>query len=147
AGVNAEDGAPRPGRTSPRELLYKFLPFLNGSGETYRTFMSYQGYVVMVVLALAGSVLIGNDIRFGSLPFYLSKPLGLWHYLFGKALAVGVFINLMTTVPALILFVEFTVLYPPAGDTVVQMWGNWAEKQLPLFWGVLGYGAVLSSTL
>ena len=31
--------------------------------------------MVMIVLALAGSVLIGNDFRFGSLPFYLSKPL------------------------------------------------------------------------
>jgi ABC-type transport system involved in multi-copper enzyme maturation permease subunit len=147
AGVQADEGAPRSGRTNPRELLYRFLPFLNGSGETYRTFMSYQGYVVMVVLAMAGSVLIGNDLRFGSLPYYLSKPLGRRHYLFGKALAVVVFINLMTTLPALILFGEFTLLYPPAGDTLVEMWHNWAEKQLPLLWGVLGYGAVLSVSL
>ena len=43
----------------------------------------------MIVLALAGSVLVGNDFRFGSLPFYLSKPLGRWHYVLGKCLAVG----------------------------------------------------------
>ena len=51
----------------------------------------------MIVLALAGAVLVGNDFRFGSLPFYLSKPLGRWHYVLGKCLAVAVFVNLMTT--------------------------------------------------
>ena len=63
--------------------------------------------MVMIVLALAGSVLIGNDFTFGSLPFYLSKPLVARHYLLGKGLAVAVFINLMTTLPALVLFVEY----------------------------------------
>ncbi len=98
--------------------------------------MNRQGYVVMVVPALAGSVLIGNDIRFGSLPYYLSKPLDRRHYLLGKALAVGVFINMMTTLPALALFVEFVLLYPD----------QWFDK-LPLVPGILGYGAVLTVSL
>ena len=58
----------------------------------------------MIVLALAGAVLVGNDFRWGGLPFYLSKPLTRWHYLLGKCLAVAVFVNLMTTVPALVLY-------------------------------------------
>jgi ABC-2 type transport system permease protein len=136
ADVQPQEGPPRPGQTRPRELIYRFLKFLDGSGETYRTYMNRQGYVVMVVLALAGSVLIGNDIRFGSLPYYLSKPLGRRHYLLGKALAVGVFINMMTTLPALALFVEFVLLYPD----------QWLDK-LPLVPGILGYGAVLTVSL
>src|SRR5262245_20500106 len=43
---------------------------LRGSGEIYRNFFWYQGNMVMIVLALAGSVLVGNDIRHRSLPFY-----------------------------------------------------------------------------
>ena len=72
--------------------------------------MEFQGYMVMIVLALAGSILVGNDLRFGSLPFYLSKPLSRRHYLLGKAVAVGVFINLMTTLPALMLFIQYGLL-------------------------------------
>src|SRR5437868_4137364 len=83
---------------------------LNGSAETYRNFFWYQGYMVNIVLALAGSILVGNDFHFGSLPFYLAKPLGRWQYLIGKCLAVGVFINLMTTVPALVLYVQYGLL-------------------------------------
>src|SRR5262249_41063341 len=46
---------------------------LNGSGFTFRNLISFEGYIVMIVLALAGSIIMGNDFRFGSLPFYLSK--------------------------------------------------------------------------
>ncbi len=68
--------------------------------------------MVMIVLALAGSVLIGNDFRYGSLRVaYLSKPLSRRHYLLGKGLAVAVFINLLTTLPALALFVEYGLIY------------------------------------
>src|SRR5437660_2636491 len=83
---------------------------LNGSGETYANYFWYQGYMVMIILALAGSILMGNDIHYGSLPFYMSKPLSRWHYLLGKCLAVGVFVNLMTTIPALVLFVQWGLL-------------------------------------
>jgi hypothetical protein len=76
-------------------------------------------------------------VRFGSLPFYLSKPLGRGHYLLGKGLALAVFINMMTTLPALVLYVEFALL-----------------SERPYFWdklylvgGILGYGAVLTVCL
>jgi hypothetical protein len=91
----------------------------------------------MIVLALAGAVLIGNDLRFGTLPFYLSKPMSRWHYLLGKALAVAVFINLMTTAPAMALFVQYGLL---------ESWDYFVESRR-LFFGILGYGAVLSVCL
>src|SRR5262249_34432466 len=118
------------------DLLKKGL-HLDGSGFTFRSFIWFEGQIVMIVLALAGAVLVGNDFRFGSLPFYLSKPLNRWHYLAGKFLAVGIFINLMTTVPSILLFLEYGMI-----DT----WDYYYD-QAPLLLGVLGYGAVLTVTL
>jgi len=135
--AEAASSEARPGQTNPRELIHQVVKFLDGSGETYRTFINYQGYIVMIVLALAGAVLIGNDLRYGSLPYYLSKPLSSWHYLLGKCLAVAVFINLMTTVPAVLLFVEYGTLY--RWD---YFWDNY-----PLLLGILGYGSVLTVSL
>jgi ABC-2 type transport system permease protein len=125
------------GRGGLRRLIHRFLSFLDGSGETYLTFIRYQGYIVMIVLTLAGSLLLGNDLRFGSLPYYLSKPLSRWHYLVGKGLAVAVFINLMTTVPAIVLWIEFGMLYS------VQYY----TRELLLLLGVLGYGLMLTLVL
>jgi ABC-type transport system involved in multi-copper enzyme maturation permease subunit len=123
----------------PQQLIQILRDFLklNGSAETYRNFFWYQGYMVMVVLALTGSILVGNDFHFGTLPFYLSKPLGRWHYLVGKCLAVGVFINLMTTLPALILFVQYGLL---------ESWGYFVDAWR-LMLGILGYGLLLTVCL
>jgi ABC-type transport system involved in multi-copper enzyme maturation permease subunit len=107
---------------------------LNGSAETYRNFFWYQGYMVMVLLAMAGAILVGNDFHHGSLPFYLSKPLTPWHYLLGKCLAVAVFVNLMTTVPAVVLFVQYRTLYS---------WGA-LDAEAQRLAGILGYGLVLT---
>ena len=105
---------------------------LDGSGESYRIYFAYQGYMVMIILALAGSILIGNDLRFGSLPFYLSKPLSRWHYLVGKALAVAVFVNMMTTLPAVVLFVQYGLLEDRE---------NYFVNNGYLLAGILAYGA------
>jgi len=83
---------------------------LSGDVETFRNFFVLQGYYVMVVLALAGSLIIGNDYRYGSLAFYLSKPMGHWHYLLGKIFAVVIFTMLMTLMPALVLYIECSML-------------------------------------
>jgi ABC-2 type transport system permease protein len=127
------------GRANPKDLIriMKELLKLNGSAETYRNFIGYQGYIVMIILALAGAVLIGNDLRFGTLPFYLSKPLSRWHYLLGKALAIAVFINLMTTIPAEILFIQYGLL---------DSWDYFSDNSR-LFFGILGYGLIQTVSL
>jgi ABC-type transport system involved in multi-copper enzyme maturation permease subunit len=124
-------------RVDPAQLLGYFQTQLkiNGSGETYRNVIWYEGFVVMIVLALAGSVLVGNDFRFGSLPFYLSKPLGRWHYVLGKCLAVAVFVNLLTTVLALLLWLEYGFL-----DT---SWDYLLTSGRTVL-GIIGYGMVLT---
>src|SRR5262249_47674809 len=119
--------------------LFRFLRHqlkLTGNGETYRNFFWYQSYIILVILALAGSMLVGNDIRHGSLSFYLSKPIGRWHYLLGKCLAAAVFVNMVTTLPALVLFAEFGVL---------DGW-DYVLESAHLCFGIVGYGLVLTVT-
>lgn len=110
---------------------------LDGSGYTYRNFIWFEGYIAMIVLALAGSVIVGNDFHHGSIPFYLSKPINRWHYLIGKWLAVGVFINLMTTLPAVLLYLQYGL---------IDSW-HYYHEQFGLFLGIVGYGAVLTISL
>jgi ABC-type transport system involved in multi-copper enzyme maturation permease subunit len=131
-------------RTDPKRLIDLLRDFLqlNGSPETYRNFFWYQGYMVLILLALAGSVLVGNDFHFGSLPFYLAKPVSRWHYLLGKCLAVAVFVNLMTTVPALILFFQYGLLDP----TAEHSWSYFVRERW-LLGGIVGYGLLLALCL
>ncbi|QEL13369.1 ABC transporter permease subunit [Limnoglobus roseus] len=120
--------------------LTKFLDRLNlnGSAHTFANFIWFQGYIVMIVLALAGAVLVGNDFAHGSLPFYLSKPIGRRHYLLGKFLAIGLFLNLVTTVPAFALYLQAGLLYD---------WQSYYFDHLRELLGIVGYGAALTLTL
>jgi ABC-type transport system involved in multi-copper enzyme maturation permease subunit len=111
---------------------------LNGTDHTFGNFIWYQGYVLVIVLALAGSVLVGNDFAHGSLPFYLSKPIGRWHYVLGKCLAVGALINLLTMLPAVALWVEAGLLYD---------WQSYYFDNLGLLAGIIGYGLTLTVVL
>src|SRR3954454_3641471 len=93
--------------------LTKFLHKLNldGSAHTFGTFVWFQGYDLVILLALAGSVLVGNDFFHGSLPFYLSKPIGRWHYVLGKCLAIGIILTVFVTLPAVLLWLEAGLLH------------------------------------
>ncbi len=111
---------------------------LNGDAETFSNFIWNEGYVANIVLALAGAVLVGNDFHHGSLPFYLSKPISRRHYVLGKALGVGGFVNLLTTLPAVVLWVQAGLLLG---------WQSYFYDNFKLLLGILGYGAVLTVTL
>jgi ABC-2 type transport system permease protein len=111
---------------------------LNGSAHTFGNFIWYQGYVLVIVLALAGSVLVGNDFFHGSLPFYLSKPIGRRHYVLGKCLAIGMLVNLFVTLPAILLWLEAGLLYD---------WETYYLDNFDLLLGILGYALVLTVTL
>jgi len=110
---------------------------MNGSADTFANFIWFEGYILIIVLTLAGSVLVGNDFSHGSLPFYLSKPISRWHYMLGKCLAIGVFVNLMTTVPALLLFLQYGM---------VDEWSYYWDS-FHLVVGILGYGLILTVSL
>jgi ABC-type transport system involved in multi-copper enzyme maturation permease subunit len=110
---------------------------MDGSADTYGDLMWTEGYIVMVLLAFAGSVIVGSDFQNRSLPFYLSKPIARRHYLAGKLLAVALLVNAMTTLPGLVLFIEYGFI-----DTWDYYWNSWR-----LLVGILAYGAALTVTL
>ena len=120
--------------------LTKFLErlALNGTAHTFGNFIWFQGYVLVIVLALAGSVLVGNDFFHGSLPFYLSKPIGRWHYVAGKCLAIGGLVTLLVTLPAVLLWLQAGLLYD---------WETYYLENFDLLVGAIGYGLVLTVTL
>src|SRR5205085_7099271 len=102
-------GKDRPTTISTEQVLRVVrgaLQQLNGSQETFLYFFNIQGAMVVITLALAGSVLVGNDFTYNSMPFYMAKPVSRWHYIAGKCLAVGVVVNLLTTLPAFILWLQ-----------------------------------------
>ena len=128
-------------------ILRQGLRVLNGSQETFMYFFIYQGSMVMVALTLAGAVLIGNDFNNRSLGFFLSKPIKRWHYLAGKCLAAGVVINLLTTLPALLLFAQHGLddwEYLTNPNYFTQSGTGKGPAGLPLLLGILAYGAVLT---
>jgi hypothetical protein len=126
-------------RVNPKWLLETFRDTLhfNGSSLTFRDFFWYEANTVMIALAFSGAVLIGNDLRFGSMAFYLGKPISAWHYLLGKGLAVAAFVHLFTTVPAVVLWVQFGLL---------ESWDYFGENS-HLLLGILAYGLILSTSL
>ena len=127
----------RPPSTVPTggAIHHRHARDLDGSGTTFLNFMVAQGTVTMILLAFAGSVLAGNDHSRGGLIFYLSRRINVVHYAAGKLLAIGLIISLTTTLPALVLFIEYGLL----GDT-----GTYFGEKYPIFFGILGYGALLS---
>lgn len=100
----------------------------------YIMFMDRQNVVVMLLLAFSGSLLVGADFRMKSLPFYLSRRIDRRHYIAGKLLAVSAVVSLLTTVPALLLFVEYG-MFTSSTEYWLQNW------RVPI--ALVAYGAVL----
>ncbi|MBL9081324.1 MAG: hypothetical protein JNK76_05930 [Planctomycetales bacterium] len=104
----------------------------------YLDFMEQQSFIVMILLAFCGSLVVGSDFREGVLPFYLSRRLDRRHYIAGKLLAIAGLVWLLTVLPALMLFVEYGMF-----TTSYDYWlANW--RVVP---SVLGYGLVLGAVL
>src|SRR4051812_42139749 len=100
--------------------------------------MFTQGTVTMLLLAFAGALVVGDDMRQGGLTFYLSRRIGRWHYVLGKLLSIGLLVSLTTMLPALVLYVEFGMLT----DSFTYF-----RENLGILRGILGYGLVLAVTL
>ncbi|HWY86246.1 MAG TPA: ABC transporter permease subunit [Gemmataceae bacterium] len=128
-------------------ILRQGLRILNGSQETFMYFFIYQSSMVMVVLTLAGSVLVGDDFTHRSLGFFLSKPIKRWHYLAAKCLAAGAVINLLTTLPALVLFAQHGLddwEYFTNPSFFIRAGTGKGPAGWPLLLGILGYGCALT---
>src|SRR3569833_3208082 len=94
-----------------RELILERVGFSDeadeGQESGYTKFMEQQSLVGMLLLAFSGSLLVGADFRQQALPFYLSRRIDRRHYIVGKILASAVLVLLLTTLPALLLFIEY----------------------------------------
>lgn len=121
-----------------RRFVDQILSNVTGTGETYRDFMFAQGTVTMLLLAFAGALLVGDDMRQGGLAFYLSRRVNRWHYVAGKLLAIGTLVSLTTTLPALVLYVQYGTLSESM---------DYFRENLTILRGIIGYGLILSVTL
>jgi ABC-type transport system involved in multi-copper enzyme maturation permease subunit len=121
-----------------KQFVDQVLRSVTGSGETYRDFMFTQGTVTMLLLAFAGATVVGDDLRAGGLTYYLSRRINRWHYVLGKLLAIGMFVSLTTTLPALALYVEYGLLANSL---------SYFTENLGILRGIIGYGLALAITL
>jgi ABC-2 type transport system permease protein len=119
------------------ENVAKFLDNykVTGTGQAYADFMFAQASICALLLAFAGSTLIGSDYRQGGMIFYLSRRIGRWQYIVGKLLTIAAVVTIVTTLPALILYIEYGTL----SNSMQYFLDN--PRVLA---GILGYGAVLA---
>ncbi len=119
------------------ENIAKFLDNykVTGTGQAYADFMFGQATICALLLAFAGSTLIGNDYRQGGMIFYLSRRIGKWQYIVGKLLTIAAVVTIVTTLPALILYIEY--------GTLSNSFQYFLDNPKVLR-GILGYGAVLA---
>lgn len=109
-----------------------------GEGGPYYHFIMSQAFMVMLILALAGSGIIGGDRRQGALLFYLSKPIARFDYILAKFAIVFFVGSLVTTVPALVLFLEHGLLSPT--------W-EYLLSNADLIGAIIAYGSLISAAL
>ena len=123
--------------SAQNEQIARFLDAyrVTGTGEAYLDFMVAQASITALLLAFAGSTLIGSDYQHGGLVFYLSRRIDRRHYVVGKLLAVMTIVTLITTLPALILFAQYGLMS--------SSW-TYFREQYRIVLGILGYGAVLA---
>lgn len=109
------------GRSKPRFRPFSGWIQSTGTGQAYLTFMHVQAGIAALLLAFAGSMLIGSDSQHGGMIFYLSRSMDRRHYIIGKILSIATVVSLITTVPALILYIEYGVL-SSSFDYFIQNW-------------------------
>jgi ABC-type transport system involved in multi-copper enzyme maturation permease subunit len=108
---------------------------VTGTGQAYADFMFAQATITALLLAFAGSTLIGSDYRQGGMVYYLSRRIERRHYIAGKLLTVAAVVTLITTLPALALYVQYGLLSNSL---------DYFRDNPRILVGILGYGAVLA---
>lgn len=107
------------------------------TGRSYRDFIFGQNIVLMMMLAFAGSILVGNDFRFHSVAFYLSRPITRIDYFLGKLAAAFSLAAMLTLVPALVLYIEY--------GAFTESLDYWRDNTRTLV-AIIVYGTLVSLT-
>lgn len=108
---------------------------VTGTGDAFADFMHAQAGITVLLLAFAGSTLIGSDYRQGGMVFYLSRSIGKTQYIVGKILTIATLVLLITMLPALVLYAQYGVLSSSL-DYFIDHWR--------IGIGIIGYGLVLA---
>jgi ABC-2 type transport system permease protein len=108
---------------------------VTGIGRAYADFMFAQASITALLLAFAGSILIGGDYRQGGVVYYLSRRIERRHYVVGKLLTIAAVVTIITTLPTLVLYFEFGVLTSSL---------DYFLENPRILAGILGYGAILA---
>jgi len=80
-----------------------------------------QGMLIVLLVGLIAPPLIAQDVRSRAFLLYFSRPLTRMEYIFGKLAVVWSYVLLITTVPALVLYV-LGVLLSPELNVVIHTW-------------------------
>lgn len=75
-------------------------------------FRNPQGVVMVMVVGLIAPPLISQDVRSRAFLLYFSRPLTRGEYLLGKLASVWVYLSVISTLPALALYVLGVLLSP-----------------------------------
>jgi ABC-2 type transport system permease protein len=119
---------------NPRVTQFLDAYQVTGTGKAYLDFMFAQASITALLLAFAGSLLIGGDYRQGGMIFYLSRSIARRHYVVGKLATIGSIVALITVLPAMVLFVQYGLLSNSF---------DYFRTEWRIFVGICGYGAIL----
>jgi ABC-2 type transport system permease protein len=89
-------GLPEPMRQGPRG----YRPVIWTLG--LQAFLGVQLFFAMLVVLRVGPDLISQDLRFGAMPLYLSRPLRRFDYFLGKLGVIVAFVSAVMIIPVLI---------------------------------------------
>lgn len=87
----------------------------------YHFFRAPQAMAIVILVGTIAAGLISSDVRTRSFVLYFSRPLTRVEYILGKAGVVSFYIALITTAPAIALYVLGVLLSPHLG-VVVSTW-------------------------
>lgn len=86
------------------------------------TFFRYpQGTAMLFLIGIVAPGLISRDVRSRAFLMYFSRPIGRFEYIIGKAMVPTTFLLLITTIPALCLYV-FGVMLSPTFSVTFATW-------------------------
>lgn len=110
------------------------------AAEMMRTLFSVQTWLfVSMVTVGAGASAIAEDLTFRGFQFYFAKPVTASQYLAGRVLAVGIWVFLVTFVPALLL--DLALVGTAPRDVI----GEQAGLLLPAFFYSLLLATVMAT--
>ena len=81
-----------------------------------------QGFATVILLSLIVPPLISRDLRSRAYFIYFSKPIGRLEYMLGKLTIPAVFLSLITTLPAICLFMFALLLSSPDLNALLDTW-------------------------